>query len=137
MTHNDKAREEFTTWYSGQIWGNEDWKTGLECAWYAAIESQRAENVLKDEVIALKDKEIERLKARMEGLEDALSSIRQYGLDTLSGPSAGTTDDRAWQRSAVVMMTQRAINALSGRAWYLNASGKRIDNVIDQPGGRE
>lgn len=51
------------------------------------------------------------LWARVQELEEALDSIRQYGSDTLSGRTDGP-DDRNWQRGAVLEMTKRADAAL-------------------------
>jgi hypothetical protein len=48
--------------------------------------------------------------AEIERLRAALESIRQYGSDTLSGRADGP-DDRAWQRGAVLEMTNRASRA--------------------------
>jgi len=58
--------------------------------------------------------EITRLRAEVEALLNGLDSIRQYGSDTLSGRTDGP-DDRAWQRAAVLEMTNRAIRALKGK----------------------
>lgn len=58
--------------------------------------------------------EITRLRAEVEALRNGLDSIRQYGSDTLSGRTDGP-DDRAWQRAAVLEMTNRAIRALKGK----------------------
>ena len=58
--------------------------------------------------------EIGRLRAEVEALRNGLDSIRQYGSDTLSGRTDGP-DDRAWQRAAVLEMTNRAIRALKGK----------------------
>lgn len=65
------------------------------------------------------DEEIEELRTKLAscqahnvGLREALSSIYQYGSDSLSGPTTGP-DDRAWQREGVLEMTRRAKAALS------------------------
>jgi hypothetical protein len=123
-----------------------DWKalaksktTELEAAQQRIEELQRQKadlvtvyNTINiDGVIYLPYMVIELQRQNAELLE-ALTSIIQYGRDTLTGPSRGAVDDRGWQREAVVMMTQRAINALNGRPWYLNADGKRIDNDTQQ-----
>jgi len=55
---------------------------------------------------------LQALRAENERLRDALESIRQYGSDTLSGRIDGT-DDRDWQRDAVLEMTKRARLALT------------------------
>ena len=57
------------------------------------------------------DATIAQLRAVVEKQKDALQSIEQYGLDTLSGRVDGP-DDRDWQRSAVLEMTTRANRAL-------------------------
>ena len=44
-------------------------------------------------------------------LREALSSIRRYGNDTLSGRIDGI-DDRNWQRDGVMEMTRRAREAM-------------------------
>jgi len=54
------------------------------------------------------------LKARIEELEGALQSIRQYGSDTLSGRVDGP-DDWEWQREGVREMTRRAASALEAK----------------------
>lgn len=53
-----------------------------------------------------------RLIAAAPELLDALESIRQYGIDTLSGRADGP-DDREWQRGAVLEMTRRARAAVN------------------------
>ena len=58
------------------------------------------------------DATIAQLRSVMEKQKDALQSIQQYGLDTLSGRIDGP-DDRDWQRSAVLEMTKRAQHALN------------------------
>lgn len=52
------------------------------------------------------------LRAEVERLREALSEIRQYGSDTLSGRADGGPDDRGWQRDGVREMTRRARIAL-------------------------
>lgn len=62
-----------------------------------------------DVLVADKNREIARLR-------EALSSIRQYGNDTLSGRADGGPDDRKWQREAVIEMRNRARAALAQEA---------------------
>ena len=45
-------------------------------------------------------------------LRDALQSIRQYGSDTISGPSKASDDTKSWVRDGVIEMTERACAAL-------------------------
>lgn len=64
--------------------------------------------VLADAKIALNAQ-----AAEIARLREALSSIRQYGNDTLSGRADGGPDDRKWQREAVIEMRNRARAALA------------------------
>jgi len=50
--------------------------------------------------------------AEIARLLEALEAIRQYGNDTLSGPSVASEDTRNWQRESVLEMTKRAANAI-------------------------
>lgn len=50
-------------------------------------------------------------QARVNEALEALSHIRQYGSDTLSGRTDGP-DDRKWQRDAVLKMTNIAAKAI-------------------------
>jgi len=52
------------------------------------------------------------LAVKNKALQEALKSIRQYGSDTLSGPSLASDDTRDWQRASVREMTRRANLAL-------------------------
>jgi len=54
-------------------------------------------------------------EADLAGTRMALESIRQYGADTLSGRIDGS-DDRSWQREAVLEMTRRAREELARQA---------------------
>jgi hypothetical protein len=56
-------------------------------------------------------------RAEVEGLRDGLSAVYQYGSDTLRGPTGETLDDRAWQRQAVLEMTNRASRTLDSGNW--------------------
>ena len=56
---------------------------------------------------------IEAALAREAGLREALEAIRQYGSDTLSGPTEASDDTREWQRAGVIEMTERARAALA------------------------
>ena len=53
--------------------------------------------------------------AEIERLLEALEAIRQYGNDTLSGPSVASEDTRNWQREGVLEMTKRAANAIEAK----------------------
>ena len=55
----------------------------------------------------------DRHRARVRELEEVLSSIHQYGSDTLSGPPIRSQDSRDWQREAVRVMTKRAREAIA------------------------
>ncbi len=57
------------------------------------------------------------LEAERDRLRDGLDAIRQYGSDTLGGPSVGVIDDRDWQRESVLEMTNRADRVLRGDHW--------------------
>lgn len=50
-------------------------------------------------------------QARVDDALEALSHVRQYGSDTLSGRTDGP-DDRKWQRDAVLKMTNIAAKAI-------------------------
>lgn len=56
-------------------------------------------------------------------LRDGLDAIRQYGSDTLRGPSKASDDNRDWQRAAVLEMTNRAVRVLNGDCWKGDANG--------------
>lgn len=58
------------------------------------------------------------LMAETERLRDGLDAIRQYGSDTLRGPSDQADDTREWQRDGVLELTNRAVRVLSGRPWF-------------------
>lgn len=51
-------------------------------------------------------------------LSDGVGAIRQYGSDTLGGPSNKSDDTRDWQREAVLEMTNRAARLLRGNQWH-------------------
>jgi hypothetical protein len=53
----------------------------------------------------------------MERLIDGIGAIRQYGHDTLSGPTKRVDDTRDWQRESVLEMTNRSVRLLNGNAW--------------------
>ena len=53
----------------------------------------------------------------MERLIDGIDAIRQYGSDTLRGPSKRSEDTRDWQREAVLEMTNRSVRLRRGNAW--------------------
>lgn len=50
-------------------------------------------------------------------LRDGMDAIRQYGSDTLLGPSKRADDTRGWQRDGVLEMTNRAVRVLNGDPW--------------------
>jgi len=52
---------------------------------------------------------------RIEKLEAALLGIKIYGNDTMSGPEDGGEDNRNWYRGAVIVMKNRAREALEGK----------------------
>ena len=69
---------------------------------------------------AQKDERVRALEAENARLREWLDGIRQYGSDTLAGPSrdpsgsAFVPDDRSWHREGVLKMTRRASAALNG-----------------------
>ena len=60
---------------------------------------------------------VEWMADEIERLQDGLDAIRQYGSDTLRGPSKLTDDTRDWQRDCVLEMTNRAVRVLGGKPW--------------------
>lgn len=78
-------------------------------------------NQISDPIEIVRDGKIERhvfLGNSAREMYDALTAIRQYGADTLSGRADGP-DDRQWQRESVLEMTRRARVAIAkaeGRA---------------------
>jgi hypothetical protein len=50
-------------------------------------------------------------------LRDGIDAIRQYGSDTLRGPTKIADDTRDWQRDCVLEMTNRAVRVLDGMPW--------------------
>ena len=87
----------------------------------------------------MQDERVKRLEAENARLRDWLDGIRQYGSDTLEGPSRDTSgsafapDDRKWHREGVMEMTARATNALAGyiAEW---ADEGRIDTALRDMG---
>lgn len=55
--------------------------------------------------------------AEIERLNDGVDAIRQYGSDSLRGPTKRVDDTREWQRDAVLEMTNRAVRVLNGEPW--------------------
>jgi hypothetical protein len=56
-------------------------------------------------------------RGEIERLRDGIDAIRQYGSDTLSGPTARAEDTRDWQRASVLEMTNRSVRILDGKGW--------------------
>jgi len=63
----------------------------------------------------------------IERLRNGLEAIRQYGSDTLRGPSDRADDTREWQRDGVLELTNRAVRVLSGRSWLESESEEQSD----------
>lgn len=53
----------------------------------------------------------------LERLTDGIGAVRQYGSDTLSGPTKKADDTRDWQREAVLEMTNRSARLIHGNTW--------------------
>lgn len=66
------------------------------------------------EVVRWMVREIAALRASLAERDARLSSIYQFGVDTLSGRIDGP-DDRAWQRESVREMTKRARPSAAGK----------------------
>lgn len=62
-------------------------------------------------------KRVAELEADNERLIDGIAAIRQYGWDTLTGPTVNADDTRDWQRAAVNEMTKRAVRLANGETW--------------------
>lgn len=60
---------------------------------------------------------IAELEADCSRLNEGIEAIRQFGSDTLSGPTDSSHDTRDWQRAAVKVMTWRARLLLNGYDW--------------------
>jgi len=65
---------------------------------------------------------ISEMSDEIERLRDGIDAIRQYGSDTLRGPTESADDTRAWQRDCVLEMTNRAVRILDGRPWQTDST---------------
>jgi hypothetical protein len=82
------------------------------------------------DLLATAQARAEQAEAEVARLREWLEGIRQYGSDTLAGPSrdpsgsAFVPDDRKWHREAVLKMTLRARYALDGHTpdWTARAA---------------
>jgi hypothetical protein len=68
------------------------------------------------------------LRAEVKRLEDGISAIRQYGSDTLGGPTKDADDTRDWQRAAVIEVTERCKLLMSGYHWDAADEGDTPQN---------
>lgn len=66
---------------------------------------------------------IAELEADCSRLNEGIEAIRQFGSDTLSGPTDSSHDTRDWQRAAVKVMTWRAQLLLNGYDWDAGGEG--------------
>ena len=69
--------------------------------------------ILSNQRFKLAEEKLSGLHSLNQELVAALSAIRRYGWDTLSGRADGGLDDREWQRDAVREMSERAFEALA------------------------
>lgn len=87
--------------------------------------------IVAEDFCVERDREITRLRAELaakskevEALRDGLEAVYQYGSDTLRGPTGETLDDRAWQRQAVLEMTNRASRTIDSGSWKGEGNGR-------------
>lgn len=70
-----------------------------------------------ERVVANLRAELAAKSKQCDALRDGLEAVYHYGSDTLRGPTGETLDDRAWQRQAVLEMTNRASRTIDSGSW--------------------